>query len=70
MGSLLDADDDGALVLRTLTLDRLRHELARRARFHKIDCKGQATAAKPPLDVVRDLLATPDPPLPVLSRIV
>jgi len=28
------------------------------------------TAARPPLDVVRDLLATPDPPLPVLSRMV
>ena len=53
--SRLEADDDGAPILRTLTLDRLRHELARRARFQKIDRSGQVTAARPPLDVVRDL---------------
>ena len=68
--SRIEPDDDGALLLRTLTLYRLRHELARRARFHKTDRNGQVTPAMPPLDVVRDMLATPDPPLPVLTRMV
>lgn len=64
--SRLEMDDDGMLVPRELTTDRLRHELARVANW----VQGKdAEPAKPPLDVVRDLLATPDPPLPILNRI-
>ena len=68
--SRIEPDDDGVPLLRRLTLYRLRHELARRAEFYQVDRNGQPTPAKPPLDVVRDLLATPDPPLPVLTRMV
>jgi putative DNA primase/helicase len=68
--SRVEPDEDGALLLRNLTLYRLRHELARRARFHKTDHQGHTQAAMPPLDVIRDLLATPDPPLPVLTRMI
>ena len=68
--SRIEADDDGALLLRRLTLYRLRHELARRAEFYQLDRNGEPTPAKPPLDIVRDMLATPDPPLPVLTRMV
>ena len=68
--SRVEPDEDGAPLLRTLTLYRLRHELARQARFHKTDRQGHITPAMPPLDVIRDMLATPDPPLPVLTRMV
>lgn len=64
--SRLEMDDDGMLVPRELTPDRLRHELARVANW--VQGKDEEPA-KPPLDVVRDLLATPDPPLPILNRI-
>jgi hypothetical protein len=64
--SRLEKDDEGLLVPRELTTDRLRHELARIAVW--VYGK-EKEPSKPPLDVVRDLLATPDPPLPVLTRI-
>lgn len=64
--SRLEWDDDENLAARELTQDRLRHELARVANW--VSGK-DAEPAKPPLDVVRDILATPNPPLPVLQRI-
>ncbi|MCE5322404.1 hypothetical protein LLG46_03695 [bacterium] len=64
--SRLEKDDDGTLVPRELTPDRLRHELARVANWVSGE---DEEAAKPPIDVVRDVLATPNPPLPVLTRI-
>jgi len=64
--SRLEKDDDGMLVPRELTPDRLRHELARVANWVSGE---QDESAKPPVDVVRDVLATPNPPLPVLARI-
>ncbi len=64
--SRLEWDDDENLAARELTQDRLRHELARVANW--VSGK-DAEPAKPPLDVVRDMLATPNPPLPVLQRI-
>ena len=64
--SRLEKDDEGLLVPRELTLDRLRHEMARVANW--VQGKDEEPA-KPPLDVIKDLLATPNPPLPVLTRI-
>ena len=64
--SRLEKDDDGMLAPRELTPDRLRHELARVANWVHGE---QDEPAKPPVDVVRDVLATPNPQLPVLSRI-
>ncbi len=65
--------EDGRLKPELLDAERLRYELARRADFYRT-VHGrhgpEAIDAKPPLDVVRDMLAAPDPPLPSLDRIV
>jgi len=69
----LERDEADAPVLRELSIDRLRHELARAANWRarkKDHDKWIEVPAKPPVDVVRDVLATPEPPLPVLARIV
>jgi len=64
----LERDDQGIPGVRTLTEDRMRYELARAATWRKV-IKGAAVPALPPVPVVRDLLATPDPPLPILELI-
>lgn len=69
----INRDDNGNLVTEDLTVDRLKHELARKARWYKPTTRGNNVVnepAKPPTDVVKDMLATPTPPLPVLERIV
>ncbi len=66
----LDRDDDhGAPVPRTLTEDRLRHELARAADWYKPNEKGGTAPAAPPVAVVRDMLAAPRFPFPPLAAI-
>jgi putative DNA primase/helicase len=65
----IEHDDDDAPLVRALNIDRVRHLVSRRATWVKT-VRGKTVAARPPQDVARDLLATPDPPLPVLSRIV
>ena len=69
----IERDDDGAPIIRILTPDRLRHELARRVRWY-VSSKQNGVEikkdAKPPMDVVKNMLATADIPLPILSRIV
>jgi putative DNA primase/helicase len=52
--------------LQEVTAEILRHELARWAHWHK----NQFKLVKPPLDVIRDVLATKDMALPVLRRVV
>ena len=59
-------EDDVALEV--LTVHRFRYEVARSADWFQNTQNGQ-TPAMPPLDVVRDLLAHPAPPLPELRRI-
>jgi len=66
----LELDDYGAPVIRELILDRLRYEAARSARWFKNVGNGGRVKAKPPKEVIADMLATPNPPLPVLARIV
>jgi hypothetical protein len=70
----IEEDDNGAPIIRELTGDRLRHEMARIAtwRTEKRDKNGTISEvdAKPPTDTIKDMLAMPDPPLPVLNRIV
>jgi phage/plasmid primase-like uncharacterized protein len=63
-------DDKGQPVLEDLNLDRLRHEVARAAEWKTIK-QGVVYQAKPPWDVIKDMLATlPDQiRLPVLSRL-
>ena len=53
-----------------MTVDRLRHWLARDAFWFKLDRKDNEKTMAPPLSVVRDVLATPDPDIPILTRIV
>jgi len=56
-----------------LTIDRLRHEMARLATFYRVrerDGVRSQEAAMPPTAVIRDMLATPEPDLPLLVRIV
>jgi hypothetical protein len=68
--SRIEKDDEGAPLLRIMTIDRMRHRLARDADWFVVDRGGKEKAAAPPLSIVRDVLATPDPELPILTRIV
>lgn len=67
--SRLEHTADGSTTLRELTTDRLRHEVARAARWVKGE-KDIEKDAKPPLDVIKDMLACPEIPLPSLVRVV
>lgn len=63
-------DDEGRPVATALNEDRLRHMLARLARWVRLNAKGEMMPAPPPVAVVKSVLATPDPALPVLTGIV
>lgn len=63
-------DDEGRPVATMLNEERLRHMLARLARWVRQNAKGEVLPAPPPLPVVKSVLATPDPALPVLTGIV
>lgn len=67
---LLDRDQFGRPIIVPLTRDRMRHALARAAYWYTGE--EEARPAYPPLEVVRDVLATPadEMPLPVLVRLV
>ncbi len=65
----LEHNNNGVLVVRQLTQDRLRYEVARVAEWFTWS-RGEKKPAKPPMDVVKNMLAMPDPPLPNLTRIV
>jgi len=70
----LERDDDGQVFPAELTADRMRHVLARIAVWYVLetdeDGEEVVQRVRPPADVPRDILATPDPPLPILRRIV
>ncbi|SFC90413.1 DUF7146 domain-containing protein [Tropicimonas isoalkanivorans] len=63
-------DDEGRPVATALNEEKLRHMLARLARWVRVNAKGEPIPAPPPLPVVKSVLATPDPALPVLTGIV
>ncbi len=65
----IEADDKDAPILRDLTQDRLRYTLARMVRWYRHG-KGEQLSALPPMHVIRDILATPNMPLPILTRMV
>lgn len=65
----IETDDDGQPIVRVMTVDRMRHRLARDVSWYKL-VKDEEVDCPPPLEVVRDVLACPDAPLPVLTRIV
>jgi hypothetical protein len=67
----IEGGEDGSVpVAQTLNEDRLRHQLARSADWIKCTERDGVKAAAPPLDVVRDMLAAPEYPLPPLTSIV
>jgi putative DNA primase/helicase len=69
----IESNDDAAPLIRDLVESRVRHVLGRVATWvHFREVKGgiQKLNALPPLHVVKDILATPDMPLPILARIV
>lgn len=68
--SRLEHTDEGRLVPRPLTVDRMRHRLTEIAVWRKKGQSGPYSLPAAPPELVRNVLATPDPPLPVLSRIV
>ena len=63
-------DDEGRPVAATVSEERLRHMLAKLADWRKVTAKGETIPAPPPTGVVKSLLATPDPGLPILAGIV
>lgn len=63
-------DDDGCPHPAQVTEERLRHMLARLANWCRLNRNGELVPTPPPLNVVKSLLATPDPGLPILSGIV
>lgn len=63
-------DDDGLPMARPLTEERLRHMLAKLADWRRLARNGDLVPAHPPTPLVKSLLATPDPGLPVLAAIV
>ena len=67
----LEWGDDGAAFVRILNDDHVRHELARTMRWGEI--KNEANKwipVLPPMAVVKDIMATPNLPFPVLDAIV
>ena len=69
----IETGDDYEPITREITADRMRHVLARAALWVRIkrgDDGETRSVVLPPPHVVRDVLATPNSPLPVLTRIV
>lgn len=63
-------DDEGRPVAAALSDERLRHMLAKLAVWRRINRQGELVPAHPPMPLVKSVLATPDPGLPVLVGIV
>ena len=69
----LATDDEGRSAIELLDLDSMHHIVARAADWFKYKRVEENTCevdAYPPSVAIRDLLATPEPPLPILTRIV
>ncbi len=63
-------DDEGRPVATPVNEERLRHMLARLATWRRLNARGDLVPTSPPSLVIKSLLATPDPALPVLVGIV
>ena len=66
----VERDSDGRPAPRPMTDDRVRHALARLADWRRMAKNGDLVPTAPPALLLKNLLATPDPALPVLSGIV
>lgn len=65
----VELSDHGTPILRNLSVDRARHALSRIANWYKLDRDGNMCSVYPPEVVVKDVLATPDPTLPILHGV-
>ena len=63
-------DDAGRPCAAPVTEDRLRYILAKLATWMRETAKGELVPSPPPIAVVKSVLATPDPAIPILSGIV
>jgi hypothetical protein len=73
LAARIESGDNGEPTIKALDLYRMRHHLARAATWVEIRHNGNEVVERsvaPPKDVVNDVLATPDLPLPILMRIV
>lgn len=71
--SRIETGDEVNPVIKSLDFYRMRHEMARVATWIEWRKVGDELAMKsiaPPKDVVNDVLATPNHPLPILTRVV
>jgi hypothetical protein len=66
----IERDDDVRPVPRPITEDPLRHVLAQLVSWRKRASDGNLVPAYPPPVLLKNILATPDPALPVLAGIV
>ena len=62
-------DDDGLPMAQPLTEDRMRSVLAELIDWRRLVRAGDLVPAYPPVGVIKSILATPDPSLPVLAGI-
>jgi putative DNA primase/helicase len=65
----IETDDDGVVRIVPLTTDSLRGELARAAYYYRFSREKKEIPAFPPIEVVKDILALPSRPFPVLNRV-
>lgn len=63
-------DDEARPMAAAVTEERLRYMLARLALWKRLGNKNELVPAAPPTSLVKSILATPDPALPVLAGIV
>ena len=68
--SWVERDDEGGPIAHAMTEDRMRHALAQRADWRRTSRSGDLVPTHPPAVLLKNLLATPDPALPVLAAIV
>jgi hypothetical protein len=66
----IELGDDGTPFIQPLNLYRFRHELAQVAIWYRKAANRKKKNALPPMPVVRDLMSSPNLPLPILDRIV
>ena len=65
----IEPDENSCPCVKPLNDSRLRYEMARKAKWYRRK-KDKFFDAMPPMAVIKDMLATPNPPVPVLARIV
>ncbi len=68
--SRVERTDAGAPAIKLVSALEMRWQLAEWLRFYHVSAKGNQVDCPPPMDIVGNVLATPDKPLPCLMQIV